>query len=81
MKAAGIIVNIFLPGIGTLIVGKWLQGILQFILALVAAMFIFTGIGMIIGIPLGFVALIWAIVSVAAMQDRPVEVVVVNRPH
>lgn len=76
MKALGIIVNIFFPGIGTLIVKKWGQGIAQIILGIIAVILAVTGIGSLIGIPLAIGVWIWAIVSAATSQPEPVQIVV-----
>lgn len=76
MKALAIIVNIFLPGIGTLIVKKFGQGIAQIVLGIIAALLTITGILSIIGIPLGIGVWIWAIVSAATAEDQPVTVIV-----
>ena len=68
MKTAAIIINIFFPPIGSFIVGKWGQGIGQFILLVIAAIFIATAIGAILGVPIAIVAWIWAIVCAATSQ-------------
>ncbi len=75
MKALAIIVNIFLPGIGTLIVKKYSQGIIQIVLGIIAAILTLTGILSIVGIPLAFGVWIWAIVSAANAEDKPVTVI------
>lgn len=65
MRTLGIIVNIFLPGVGTLIVGKIPQGIIQIILFIIAVVLDLTVVFAIIGIPLIIGTWIWAIVSAA----------------
>ncbi len=70
MKVLAIVVNIFLPGIGTLIVKKWFQAIAQLILGGVAAVFSFTGVGVIVGGPLAFIVWIWAIISAVTYQEE-----------
>ncbi len=65
MRAIAIIVNVFLPGVGTLIVGKVLVGIVQILLYVVAHFLIWTAILAIVGIPLAFIVWIWALVSAA----------------
>jgi len=65
MRALGVIVNIFFPGIGTIIVGKIISGVVQFLLYAAAVALIATGIGALFGIPLAIVVWIWAIVSAA----------------
>lgn len=76
MKALGIIVNIFLPGIGTLFVKKWGQAIAQIILGTIGAGLSVTGIGGIIGLPLLIGVWIWSIVTVVNTPSQPVEVAV-----
>lgn len=65
MNVVGLIVNIFLPGVGTLIAGKIAQGIIQIILIIVSLILNFTVILAIIGIPLGIGTWIWSLVSAA----------------
>jgi TM2 domain-containing membrane protein YozV len=65
MQIAGIVVNIFFPGIGTLIVGKIGQGIAQIILAIIALILNLTVVLAIIGIPLAIGVWVWGIVSAA----------------
>lgn len=65
MKAVAIIVNIFFPGVGTLIIGKIGTGVTQIILTLIAAVMIGTAFLSIVGIPLAIGVWIWAMVSVA----------------
>ena len=68
MKAIGIIVNIFFPGVGTLIVGKIGTGITQIVLSIIAGVLIFTGILSIVGVPLLIGVWIWSLVSVAGSK-------------
>jgi len=76
MKALAIIVNIFFPGIGTLIIKKWGQGIAQIILGIIAVALALTGIGGVIAIPLALGVWIWAIVSAATSKPEPMQVVI-----
>ncbi len=76
MKALAIIVNIFFPGIGTLIVKKWGQGVAQIILGIIAVVLALTGIGGIIGVPLAIGVWIWAIVSAATSNPESVQVII-----
>ena len=66
MKVIAIIINIFFPGVGTLIVGKIGTGVMQIILTIVGAVLVATGVLSIVGIPLAIGAWIWALVSVAS---------------
>ena len=81
MRALGIIVNLFFPGIGTIIVGKPVSGVVQFILYAIAVGLVATGIGAIIGIPLGICVWIWAIVSAVTAEDKPLVVIVRDNPN
>lgn len=74
MKVAAIVINVLLPGIGTLLVQKWGQAIVQIILIIIGILLIFTVIGGIIGFPLYLAAWIWAIVSAATAPEQPVRV-------
>ncbi|MBW4641847.1 MAG: hypothetical protein KME23_02285 [Goleter apudmare HA4340-LM2] len=73
MNVLGIIVNIFLPGIGTLIVGKIPQGIIQIILIVIAIILNLTVIFAILGIPIAIGTWIWALVSAATPKKPPTQ--------
>lgn len=81
MKALAIIINLFFPGIGTLIAKKFGQGIAQILLGIFAAILVVTGIFSIIGIPLAIGVWIWAIISVVNSETQPVTVVVQQQPN
>ena len=66
MKIIAIIINIFFPGVGTLIIGKIGTGVIQIVLTIVAAILMATGVLSIVGIPLAIGTWIWALVSVAS---------------
>jgi hypothetical protein len=70
MAIAGLIVNIFLPGIGTLMCGKITQGIIQVCLGVLSLLLNLTIILSIFGIPLYFGVWIWAIVSAATAIEK-----------
>jgi TM2 domain-containing membrane protein YozV len=78
MKVLGVIINIFFPGIGSLIVGKVGTGIAQFLLYGFGALLTLTGILAIIGIPICIATWIWAIVTAAKSDDRPVQIVIMK---
>ena len=52
MKAIGVIVNIFFPGVGSMIVGRIGTGIAQLILYVIGALLSFTAILSFIGVKL-----------------------------
>jgi TM2 domain-containing membrane protein YozV len=76
MRAVAIIINLFFPGVGTIIAGKVFVGVVQFLLSAAAVTLTATGFGAVIGIPLGVVVWIWAIVSAATAPDKPLVIVV-----
>jgi TM2 domain-containing membrane protein YozV len=78
MKVVGVLVNLFFPGIGTMIVGKVGQGILQLCLYLLGVFLTFTGIGAMIGIPICIIVWIWALVSAATSAPQPIQVNITN---
>lgn len=70
MKVVGIIVNVFFPGVGTLIVGKIGQGITQIILFIIGVVLNFTVVLAIFGIPLCLSMWVWSIVSAATSRPK-----------
>ena len=70
MKILAVIVNIFIPGVGTMMMGRIGTGIVQLLLIGLAAVFNFLVIGAIIGIPLYAIVWLWAVVGVALMPER-----------
>lgn len=79
MKALSIFLNIFFPGVGSIVIGKIGQGVAQIILYVLGIIFSITVVGVIIGVPLCIGAWIWGIVTVTSSPAVPVEVVVVHR--
>jgi TM2 domain-containing membrane protein YozV len=77
MTAAAIIINFFLPGVGSLIIGKVGSGIAQLLLYFVGVLFSLTVIGVIIGGPMMLAAWIWGLVTAATYEEKPVQVQVV----
>lgn len=76
MKALGIIINIFLPGFGTLLVKKFGAAFMQIVLFVIGALLTVTAILSFFGIPMIFIAWIWSLVTVAGVESDPVQVVV-----
>jgi len=70
MKALAIIINIFFPGIGTLIVGKIGEGVAQFLIWLVGVVLTFTVVLSFIGIPICVAMWVWSIVSAATSRPK-----------
>ena len=60
---SGIIVNLFLPGLGTVIMGKYDIGSIQLILSIIGLFFLITLIGSIIGIPLFIAMWVWSLIT------------------
>ena len=76
MKVLAILLNVFFPGVGTIVAGRVALGIFQIIAYGIGVILTFTGIGAIIGIPIMFVIWIWGIVIAAKMPDAPVATVI-----
>lgn len=79
MKTAGILLNFFLPGVGTIVIGKAGQGVTQLCLYGLGVLFTFTLIGAIIGIPLMLAAWIWGMVTVVSSNPQPMQVTVIHQ--
>lgn len=79
MKALAIILNVFFPGVGTLVIGKVAQGIIQIVLYFVGILLTITAIGAIIGLPLMLGVWIWGIVVAATHNAQPIQVNVINQ--
>jgi TM2 domain-containing membrane protein YozV len=79
VKVVAIIVNFFFPGIGSFFVGKVGQGVAQVILYVIGLIFIFTGIGAIIGVPLCIGVWIWGLVTAATSPSEPIQVTIVHQ--
>jgi len=73
MKTVAFIINIFLPGVGTILVGKILVGVIQILLYMAAHALTWTVVGALIGVPLVVIIWIWALISVATAQPLPPE--------
>ena len=70
MKVLAVIVNIFIPGIGTMMMGRIGTGIVQLLLLGIANLMIWTFILGIIGWPLYAIVWLWAVVGTALMPER-----------
>lgn len=79
MKTAAIVLNFFLPGVGSLVIGKPGQGITQLILYWLGVVFTFTLIGAFLGIPLMLAAWIWGMVTAASSEPAPMQVTVIHQ--
>lgn len=80
MKGLALILNILLPGVGSMVIGKVMQGLLQISLwGLGGLITIGTlGFGVVIGAPLMIGAWIWAIVTAAGGPNQTINVHVSN---
>ena len=67
----GLLLNIFiLPGLGSLIGGRYLAGIFQLILIVISFILDLTIVGLVIGIPLGALVWLWALITGISMIMR-----------
>lgn len=71
MKVAAILLNFFIPGVGSLVIGSVGQGVTQLILYFLGLIFTFTLIGAILGIPMMLGAWIWGLVTAATYNEIP----------
>lgn len=78
MKAVAIILNFFIPGVGSLVIGKTGAGVIQLIVYFVGLFLTLTLIGAIVGAPMMIGAWIWGLVTAATHVDQPVEVHVIH---
>lgn len=72
MKAAVILINFFLPGIGTMMVGKVGEGMVQFFLGflLVIPLLLIPVLGWGLAVFLGLGVRCWAILSAATVSPK-----------
>jgi TM2 domain-containing membrane protein YozV len=79
MKVLSIFLNVFFPGVGSIVLGKVGQGISQIVLYAIGLILSFTVVGAIVGIPLCIAVWIWGIVTATSAPSAPIEVVVTQR--
>lgn len=60
----------FFPFIALFVRGMPIQAIFNFVLWLIALIFDLTGIGAFLGLPLGFICIVWGIISVAQKTSK-----------
>lgn len=80
MRALAIILNVFIPGVGSFVVGAVGQGIGQLVIYGIGALLTIgtLGIGGIIGIPMMLGAWIWGLVTAIGSNPQPIQVNIVN---
>lgn len=71
MKLVGIFVNIIVPGIGSIIIGRWLQGITQLVLILSSITLFFMSFGFVgpLIVPTIVVTWFWALLTAATYEE------------
>ena len=67
---ASLILNILIPGTGTLAAGETFQGVLQLVFWLLSAVMVLSVIWMIFGIPLMAAMWVWALISSISFLQR-----------
>jgi TM2 domain-containing membrane protein YozV len=80
MKALAVILNIFIPGVGSFVVGKAGQGIAQILIFGIGFVInlITLGFGAIIGFPLMLGAWIWGLITVLSTPSAPIQVNIID---
>ena len=76
MKVLAVILNILLPGVGSIVVGKIGTGLIQLLLYGIGALLTATWILAIVGAPLCFVVWIWAIITAVNAPEKPREIII-----
>ena len=66
-RVLGVIINLFLPGVGTLIVGRMAEGVLQIVIDIVATILTFTVIFSPVALGMFIVVWLWGLVSAATV--------------
>lgn len=80
MRILAILLNVFIPGVGSFVVGKVGQGIFQILIfGLGLAINLLTlGFGSFIGFPLMLGAWIWGIITAASANPAPIQVTIID---
>jgi hypothetical protein len=71
VKTAAFIINIFLPGAGTILIGKIPTGIVQLALYGLAHLLMWTVVGILFGLPLLAIVWLWGLITVATTPVPP----------
>ena len=71
MWIIALVINFFLPGVGSLFVGRVPQAVAQMFIAVCGVLLSALGPFIVLGAPLGFIAWVWAIWT--AIDARPRE--------
>jgi len=81
MKGLGLILNILLPGVGSMVIGKVGQGLGQITIWGLGVLITLgtLGFGLVIGVPLMLGAWIWAIVTAAGGPQQNITVQLSDR--
>jgi len=72
-KLIALVVNLFVPGAGTIMAGKKQTGIIQIVLFGLSLLLIMTFFGAILGFPLYIGVWIWGIITIVTMDDAEFE--------
>lgn len=80
MKALAVILNIFIPGVGSFVIGAVGQGIGQILIYGLGFLLTFgtLGFGGIIGLPMMLGAWVWGLVTAAGASPQPLQVNITN---
>ena len=62
-KWMAVFANVVFPGFGSFFIGKYIQGIFQVSLFVIAIILAFTVLGMVFAIPIWGIAVIWALLT------------------
>ena len=79
MKIVALIVNFFLPGVGSMLLGYIGTGIVQLVLYGIGAALALLGPLWLIGAPICLVVLVWSLITAATHRDEKERIVYVER--
>ncbi|MBI5872137.1 hypothetical protein HZB88_03555 [archaeon] len=72
LAIVGLVINLFIPGLGSIIGGKTGAGVPQLIIAVIGWILCLTLIRAIVGVPLWAIAWIWALITgIGMVKENP----------
>ena len=79
MNIVAVLLNFFAPGIGSFVVGRGGAGVAQLLIFIVGLILVVTVFLMPVGFTLMAIAWIWGLITAATANNKPQQVVIVER--
>jgi len=79
MNIIAVLVNFFIPGIGSFMVGRGGAGVAQLLLFGMGLLFVVTVFLLPIGLILMGIAWIWGLITAATASNKPAKVIIVEK--